>query len=99
MEFMLLALVQTTSGVAIRPEFPACDALQTSDSHRNPQNLGLHGTLQECLVSFVRRELNLKLAFRRHRIHGVRMFFGAEALLLALLCELSKTGINHGDIG
>jgi hypothetical protein len=52
---------------------------------------------EQCLISFVRGELNAKIACRRQSVHGVLMFFRFEALLPQIHGQLGKTRGDHDD--
>jgi hypothetical protein len=68
-QLVLLALAETPPGIAIGPELALGDVFQASDSHMNPQNHGLDGSIQEFLVSRVRCELYPQVASGRLSIY------------------------------
>src|SRR5580700_8097674 len=90
-QFVLLALAETSEWITVGPQLAARDILQASDSHPDSKNLRLHGPSQERLVSLVRTELNTKLASRRQRIHRIRVFVDFEALLPEVGRQFRKT--------
>jgi len=98
-QFVFFAFAETAPWIGIGPKLAACDVLETRDSHLDPQNHGLHRPSQELLVSSVRGELNSKLASWRQRIHRIRMFFGAEALIPEVCRQVRETGSYHNEGG
>lgn len=63
-------------------EFTLRDVFQARHSHTYSQDLRLHGSCQERLVSFIYGELNPQFASLRERIRGVRMLADLETHLL-----------------
>src|ERR1022692_902827 len=61
-QFVFLAFAKPPTRIAVGPKLPLRHIFAASDPHPNPQDRGLHRSVQESLVPFVRSELNAKLA-------------------------------------
>ena len=83
-KFIFLVFAKAPLRITPCPNLSLRNVFETRNPRSNTQDFALYGSGDEWLVSRVGRELDAKIASRRSRIHGMRVFLDLEPVLLKI---------------